>query len=113
MAAYPSYNILLESTQERDDGILDDYAPIGTQHSRILHSEAYWVFALRHNLTLAQWQSLRSTYNSGPRDVYTLSYLTESPLVTYSVKFTGPPRIVSNVGGDRFIVESRLRGTQD
>jgi hypothetical protein len=66
-----------------------------------------------HSLSGAEYESLLSTFNAGPRDIYTLSYRTESPLITYSVTFTGPPQIVRNVGGDRYEVRVPLRGFKD
>lgn len=111
MAAYPSYNILLGSSIDEEDGVEDDFTPDGTMHSRILYAARYYRFRLRHELTLAQYQSLRTTYGAGKRDVYTLTYLVESPVVTYNAQFTGPPQIVENIGAGRFIVECSLRGT--
>lgn len=113
MAAYPSYTMLLGSSKEEESGIQDDYAPGGTQHSRIFYSQPYYTFRLIHQLTLAQFNALKTTYDAGQRDTYTLTYLTESPIQTYSVKFTGPPQIVENLGGNRFMVEVPLRGTAD
>ena len=113
MAAYPSYSILLGSDKTEESGIKDDFAESGTQHSRLFHSQPYLRFRLLHNLTLAQFNSLAATYTAGRRDVYTLTYHTESPAVTYSVKFTGPPQIKTNYGGDRFLVDVPLRGTKD
>lgn len=113
MAAYPSHNILLGSTKEEESGVLDDFAPSGTQHSRILHSQSYYRFRLLHQLTLAEWNALKATYNAGKRDAYTLTYLTESPVQTYTVKFTGPPQIIQNLALNRFFVEVPLRGTAD
>lgn len=113
MAAYPSYNMLLGSTKEEEAGIIDDFAPSGTMHSRILHSQSYYRFRLIHQLSLAQFNSLHATYVAGKRDSYTLTYLTESPVQTYTVKFTGPPQIIQNLALNRFLVEVPLRGTAD
>lgn len=115
MAAYPSYPIELTSSVEIESGIADDFTQSGQQHSRVFHSQAYYVFTLQHTLTLAQFNTLRTTYLAGQRDVYTLSYFgaEESPQVTYSVKFTDTPRISTNLGGDKYRVTVRLRGTQD
>ena len=110
MANYPSYNILLDSTREEESGVEDDFSEAGTQHSRLFHSQPYYRFRLRHALTLAQWKALKVLYDAGRRDLFTLTYLAESPQVTYSVKFTAPPQIVQNLGLDNFIVESPLRG---
>lgn len=110
MAAYPSYNILLGSDMEEEEGVIDDLSPSGTMHSRIMYASRYYRWRLLHNLTLAQWQSLRSTYGAGKRDTYTFTYLAESPAVTYNVQFTGPPKIIQNIGLDRFLVEVPLRG---
>ena len=110
MAAYPSYNILLGSTMEEESGIIDDFTPEGGMHSRIMYASRQYRFRLIHHLTLSQWQALRTTYGTGKRDTYTFTYLTESPAVTYNVKFTGPPRIIENHGADRFTVEVPLRG---
>jgi hypothetical protein len=52
-------------------------------------------------------------HDAGPRTVQTLSYLSESPLVTYSVTFTAPPEITINHGGDRYTVRVSLRGFKD
>ena len=112
MAAYPSYSILLESDKTEESGIKDDYAESGTQHSRLFYSQSYYRFKLRHHLTLAEFNSLNANFTAGRRDVYTLTYLTESPVVTYSVKFTGPPQIRTNYGNGRFLVDVPLRGTK-
>lgn len=111
MAAYPSYSILLGSTIEEEDGVLDDFTTDGGHHSRIMYSARYYRFQLVHALTLSQWQALRTTYGAGKRDTYTLTYLNESPSVTYNVKFTGPPRITGNLGNNQFKVEVPLRGS--
>ena len=113
MANYPAYSILLNSSHTQESGIDDDYAQSGEHHSRIFHSQAYSRFTLDHKLTLGEWNTLKALYDAGPRDVFTLTYLNESPVVTYSVKFTGPPNRVNNIGGDRFFVRSQLRGTKD
>jgi|GEM_PF-3858834 len=113
MAAYPSYDILLGSSIEEESGVEDDFAETGTMHSRLYHSEPFFRFQLQHALTLAQYNSLKATYTAGRRDVHTLTYFTESPQVTYSVQFTGPPVIVGNVGGDLYFVNVPLRGTKD
>jgi len=113
MAAYPSYDILLGSRQERETSWQDDVAESGLLSSRQLRSQEYFLFTLRHHLTLAQYQSLLTTFSAGPRDTYTLTYLTESPQVTYSVTFIAPPQVVDNYGADRFTVLVTLRGTQD
>ena len=115
MAAYPAYNILLGSSMDREPGIEDDFSQAGTQHSRTFHSQAYYRFTLVHALTLAQFNSLEATYNAAPRDVYTLTYhgASESPQVTYSVKFTEPPVKTTNLGLDNYFVQVQLRGTKD
>ena len=113
MAAYPSYSILLESDKDEESGVKDDYAESGTQHSRLFYSQPYYRFRLRHNLTLAQFNSLKVTFDAGRRDTYTLTYFDESPQATYSVKFTGPPQIKTNYGNGRFLVEVPLRGFKD
>ena len=113
MAAYPSHNILLESDNTEESGVKDDYAESGTQHSRLFYSKPYYRFSLRHHLTLAEFNSLKATFDAGRRDVYTLSYFDESPVATYSVKFTGPPQIRTNYGNGRFLVAVPLRGFKD
>ena len=115
MANYPSYSISIDSTQDLESGIDDDYSQTGIQHSRIYHSQQYYRFEIIHpNLTLTEFNSLKSTYAAGPRDVYTLTYLDEgSPQTTYSVKFMQPPMITGNHGLNRFEVTVRLRGFKD
>ena len=113
MANYPSYDMLLGSSIQQESGIEDDFAQSGAQHSRIFFAKDYFRFTLSHQLSLAQFTALKTTYDAGPRDVYTLSYLVESPLVTYSVKFTDPPAIVGNAGDNRFFVRCNLRGFKD
>jgi len=113
MAAYPSYDILLGSSIQEESGIDDQYASTGQQHSRILYSSRYFRFKLLHKLTLTQFNTLSTTYGSGQRDTYTLTYHVESPAVTYSVIFTEPPQIRDNLGNGQFIVEANLRGTKD
>lgn len=113
MAAYPSYDILLTSLPEKENGIFDDFSQAGTQHSRTFHSQQYYRFAVRHSLTLAQYNSLCSTYEAAPRDSYTLTFYDQSPIQTYTVKFLKPPEIVENLGLNRFLVDVSLRGTKD
>jgi hypothetical protein len=110
MANYPSYEILLVSVFEEESGVDDAYAQTGTQHSRLLHSQPYYRFNLGHQLTLAEWNSLRTLYTAGRRDPYTLTYFTESPQQSFTVKFTGPPVIIENIGADQFFVNVPLRG---
>ncbi|MDB4312012.1 hypothetical protein N9937_01150 [bacterium] len=113
MANYPTYDILLTSSKvEEEDGIVDDYAQSGVQHSRIFYSQDYYLFSIDHALTLAEFNSLKATYDAGKRDVYTLTYYDESPIATYSVKFTRPPQITGN-NGVSYYVTSTLRGTKD
>ena len=111
MAAYPSYGILLDSRMEPESKWRDDYTDAGTQHSRQLRSTQYLQFTLEHSMTLAEFRTLEATYQAGERDTYTLTYFTESPAVTYNVKFTAPPRIIDNVGGGRVRVRVNLRGS--
>lgn len=115
MAAYPSYDIHLDSTQELESGVDDDFSQAGTQHSRILHSKQYYRFKLIHNITRTQFASLLATYEAGKRDTYTLSYYDygTSPVTTFSVKFISAPRITDNQGGERVEVQVNLRGFKD
>lgn len=113
MAAYPSYSIGLGSTQEPESGIEDDFSQSGLQHARIFHGRQYYRFRLVHSLTLAQWNSLFATYAAGPRDDYTFTYISQSPQVTYTVKFLEPPQITENRGLDRFEVQTLLRGYEN
>lgn len=113
MAAYPSHAILLGSSRELEQGHVDDFSQGGIQHSRAFHSQQYYRFRLIHQLTLAQFESLLSTYAAGPRDVYTLTYHAVSPAVTYSVKFLQPPQPKENLGLGRLVVEVDLRGHRD
>jgi hypothetical protein len=113
MAAYPSYPILLGSTQKPEKGWRDTTSSSGTLHSRQLHGKNYLQFSLLHNMTNVEFRALADLYAAGPRDVHTLSYLAESPLVTYSVVFTAPPAITTNLGGDKYTVQATLRGFKD
>ena len=113
MAAYPSHNILLGSSVEEESGVRDDLADSGILRSRVLHSKPWYQFALVHQLTLAQFNSLRDTYQADRRAVYTLTYHVESPAVTYSVVFTDPPQISENLGAGQFRVAVSLRGFKD
>lgn len=113
MANYPSYPILIASRPERENGIQDDFAQSGSQHSRTFHSQQYYRFSVRHCLTQSQYDSLCATYDAGPRDEYTLTFYDVSPIVTYTVKFIGPPQIAENIGGNRYLVDVSLRGTKD
>lgn len=112
MANYPSYDILLGSTKEEEAGILDDYSQAGTQHSRTFFTGKYR-FTLIHQLSLAEFNSLRATYSATPRADFTLTYYNESPVATYTVKFTGPPQIVENLALNRMFVQVQLRGTRN
>jgi hypothetical protein len=110
MADYPSYGILLGSTQTLEDGWRHSVAPSGWQSNTLLHARQYYRFSLLHNLSGADYESLFATYTAGPRDEYTLAYRSESPEIAYLVQFTGPPAIVRNYGGDRYDVRVPLRG---
>ena len=113
MANYPAYDILLSSSKtEEEDGIVDDFSQGGIQHSRIFHSQSYYRFSLDHSLSLVQFNSLKATYDAGKRDEYTLTYYDESPIATYTVKFTSAPQITGN-NGVTYFVNCRLRGTKD
>lgn len=113
MSAYPSYPILLDSDREPEPGWEDSLAASGTQHSRQLHSQQYYRFRVLHNLTLAQFNALEADYAGGPRTVRTLTWFTESPAVTYTVKYQAPPEIITNHGNDRYTVRVLLRGYKD
>lgn len=112
MANYPAYDILLDSTKEEEAGIVDDYSQAGTQHSRTFYT-GYYRFTLYHQLSVAQFNSFKATYDAGPRDTYTLTYYDESPVATYSVKFIGPPQITQNLALNRVFVSAQLRGTRN
>lgn len=113
MAAYPSYPILLGSTSKPEKGWRDTTASSGTLHSRQLHGKKYFQFSLLHSMTKDEFRTLADLHDAAPRAVHTLSYLSESPLVTYSVVFTAPPEITINHGGDRHRVRASLRGFKD
>ena len=113
MAAYPSYPVLLDSTQELESGWSDSISPSGTLHSRQMHGQQYYRFSLAHHLTGTEFEALLATYAAGPRDVYTLTYRTESPVITYSVIFQDAPQIKTNIGGDKYSVGVELRGFKD
>ena len=113
MAAYPSHNILLGSSITEESGVLDDLADSGILRSRVLHSKPWYRFQLIHNLTLAQFNTLRNNYQADRRAVLTLTYHAESPAVTYSVVYTEPPQIIENIGGGQFRVSVALRGFKD
>lgn len=113
MAAYPSHAILIDSEQEPEQIGPVDLAQTGTQHGRTFHSQQYYRFTLLHQLSYAEFESLRSTYTTAPGTALTLTYDLVSPQETYSVKFLGPPVRTVNLGNDRFIVEVPLRGFRD
>ncbi len=114
MAAYPTYTIGISSKQGLEDGWKDTTSSSGTLHSVQLHGKQYYHFKLMHpGLTGTQFETLLATYAAGPKDIYTLTYRVESPQITYSVKFTGPPQIVKNHGNNRYDVEVQLRGFKD
>jgi len=114
MAAYPSHTIGLGSSQNRVSGWKDDISSSGTMHSVQLHGKQYFRFNLIHpGLTVTQFNALAATYDAGPKDVYTLTYGTESPLATYSVKFLSPPQKGTNHGNGKLDVKVALRGFKD
>jgi hypothetical protein len=113
MAAYPSYGILLDSSQEWESSWRDDISESGSMHSRQMRSSDYIKFTLLHNMTDAEYDALLATFRAAPRDTYTLTYRNVSPTVTYSVKFIAPPQITSNIGGGRYLVKVEMRGTED
>ena len=113
MANYLAYDILLDSEQTPESGWDDKFSSAGTQHSRQLHGAQYWRFSLIHVLTTAEFNTLFADYTAGPKDVRTLSYLTESPIATYSVIYTDAPAIVRNITGGKHRVVSELRGFKD
>ncbi len=113
MAAYPSHAILLDSAQKLEKGWRDTTSSSGTLHSRQLHGKNYYQFDLLHNLTGTEYESLLALHDADPRATHTLSYRTESPLITYTVTFTAQPEIVRNHGGNRYDVRVKLRGFKD
>jgi hypothetical protein len=113
MAAYPSYPILLGSSSKPEKGWRDTTASSGSLHSRQLRGKDYFQFSLLHSMTGDEFRAVSDLHDAGPRTVQTLSYLSESPLVTYSVVFTAPPAITVNHGGDRYTVAVNLRGFKD
>ena len=113
MANYPSYNILLESSREPEPEYEDDFSQPGIQHSRQLRSAVYYKFSIVHHLTLAEFTTLDSFYQSNARADVTLTWFDESPQATYTVKFTAQPRITSNLGANKFMVTASCRGTRD
>jgi hypothetical protein len=115
MAAYPSYPIGLDSTQELEDQYEVDLDSSGGLHRRQFHSAQQYRFTLTHpGLTVTQWRSLLdTTYATDPTATHTLTYFVESPAVTYSVQFIGPPQIVTNHGNAKLDVRVVLRGTKD
>lgn len=112
MANYPAHEILLGSTKEEEAGIVDDFSQSGTQHSRTFYT-GYYRFTLIHQLSVTEFNTLKTTYDAGPRDNYTLTYYDESPIATYTVKFIGPPQIVENLALNRVFVQVPLRGTRN
>lgn len=113
MATYPSYGILLDSSYEPESEYEDDFSQSGIQHSRQLRSQTYYKFTIVHELTLAQWNTLIAFYDAGPRTAHTLTWFTESPEVTYSVKFTDKPEIRTNLGNNKFLARVMMRGTKN
>ena len=113
MANYPAHDILLDSSQELESGWSDSISTSGTLHSRQMHGKQYYRFNLLHHLTGTEFETLLATYAAGPRDVYTLSYRTESPVITYSVQFQDAPQINTNIGGDKYECAVELRGFKD
>lgn len=111
MATWTVYSILLDSRQELESGIDDDFSQPGIQHSRIFHSRQYYRFRLVYSMTMAQFDALLATYAANPRTEFTdFQYHAVSPIVTYTVKFLAPPEITENNGLSRFFVEVNLRG---
>jgi len=112
MAALTTYGILLDSTRSRESGIEDDFSQSGQQHSRVFHSQAYYVFQIREYVSMAQFQAMETEFESTPRATFTLTYYAVSPSVTYNVKYTTAPNISENLGGDKYIATRTLRGTK-
>ena len=112
MAALTTYGILLRSSVSQEDGIEDDFAQSGTQHSRTFFSQSYFNFAIFEKVTLAQFTTMQAEYDATPRAAFTLTYFDVSPAVTYSVKYIAPPEIVDNLGGGKYVSTRRLRGTK-
>jgi len=111
MPAYPSYPRSLGSSMEPEPRHQDDLSDSGGHHSRLFHDTQYYLFELVHTLTLAEYNSLMTTYQAGPRDIYTLTYWTSSPSVSYNVKFMRAPSITQNHGDGLFEVRTVLRGS--
>jgi len=110
MANYPYTSHMLDSDINPESGVDDDFSQSGIQHSRIFHSAGYYRFRLLHSLTLTEYNTLRTFYDTYPRTFVTLSYFATSPSITYNVKFLSPPAIVENLGSNRLKVEVHLRG---
>jgi len=112
MSAYPSHNVLLESSFTAEDEFEDDVAQTGTGHSRQMRSQTWYQIELVHVMTMSEFQTLEEFYDNEPRDAHTVDYYGGSPAVTFSAKFTEKPRITENLGAGQFKVISRMRGTQ-
>jgi len=110
MPSYPSLNIGLDSSQELESGIEDDFSQPGVQHSRLFHAQQYYRFRLVHTITMTQFNSLLATYAADKRSDFTLTYYNTSPVSTYTVRFLSPPSIRVNHGANNVEVESNLRG---
>jgi len=110
MANYPYTAHMLDSDITPESGVDDDFSQSGIQHSRILHDAGYYRFRLLHSLTLTEYNTLRTFYDTYPRTFITLTYYAVSPAVTYNVKFILPPAITKNHGSNRLEVEVHLRG---
>ena len=79
-----------------------------------LHGKQYFQFRLVHQLTGTQFETLLvTTYGADPKATHTLTYRSESPQITYSVKFLSPPQITVNHGNGKYDVEVILRGFKD
>jgi hypothetical protein len=114
MAAYPAYPILLGSSQKPEKGWRDTSSSSGTPHSKQTQGKAYSEFSLLHQLTGTEYESLLAVYAADPDTTHTLIYRNdESPAVTYTVKFSGPPQITRNIGGNKYEVRAPLRGFTD
>lgn len=112
MAAYPSYSVGINSRRSLENNYRDDLSGNGTMHSQLMHSRLYHRFdVVHHNLTGQQYSSLLTTYANNFRVAMTgFAWHDESPAVTYTVQFLGPPEISQNLGNNRFDVAVSLRG---
>lgn len=93
MATYPSLAPIDGSAVTWVDDLVADRAADGTVKVRAFYSGRKAAFSLKHYLTLAQVDTLLTFYDTNRLLAFDFTWPGSASPVSYSCKFTGPPKM--------------------